>query len=192
MQGAEHLSDAVAGEAIPDLGCDIGQRLLLAGLDLGDAHDGDRELALDGLGKLVLLQAEGDVGDLGIDHLGARQHPQVDLLGREAELGCRFLEVLGLRQFRIGLLGGGHVGERHLRDATLLGNAIAVLGSFVGGLQLLVGDRDALHAFVAAQQQHVGLARFQGDVLALVLLVEGTELGVVGVSQLDELFEVRD
>ena len=96
VQLLQLLADALVGDAILDLAFDLIEGALLAGLDIADAQQRDRELAFHGLRQLVLLERERGVGDLGVDHLGAGEQAEIDIGGREAELGCRFLEVLGL------------------------------------------------------------------------------------------------
>src|SRR6202008_77241 len=104
--------------------------------------------------------------------------------------GRRLVEVLGLGQLRVGLLGGGFVLERQLRDAPLLRHVVAVLVGLEGGLDFLLGDRRALQRLLARQQQHVGLALLERDVLAHVLHIERPQLLLVGLRDRDQLVGV--
>ena len=173
-----------------DLGLDLIEGALLAALDVGDAQQRHRELALDGRGQLVLLQGECGFGHFGVDHLGARQQAKIDVGRREAELGRRLIEVLGLRQLGVGLVGCRLVGERQLRDLALLGDVEGFLGRLVGRLDLFVGDRRARQRLLARQQQEVGLAMLERNVLAHVLLVVLAQRAVRRLGDLDQLLVV--
>ena len=136
MQRLHFPVGALLGDAVPDLALDLLEGALLAGHDLADAHQHDGELALDRLGQLVLLQAEGGIGDLGVDHVLAREQAEVDIALLEPELGGGFLEVLGLGELRVGLLRRRLVREGELLDAPLLGDVELLLVLLVGGLDV--------------------------------------------------------
>ena len=113
--------------------------------------------------------------------------------GREAELGGRLVEglgVLGLGQLRVALLGSRLVRERQLQDAALLRHVVGALGGVVGGLHLLVGHLHPLHGLLARHEQQVGLALLRGLVLALVLLEERLELVLGRLGNRDELGKI--
>ena len=190
VQALDFLVGALLGELVADLALHLVEGALLAGHDLADAHQHDGELALDGLGQLVLLQGEGGLGDLGVDHLAAGEQAELDVGFLEAELGRGLGEVLGLGQLGVGLLGGGLVGEGQLLHAPLLRRVDPVLGLLVGRLDLLVDDVDAGLDGGMAQQQDIDLAQLRRHELALVLLVVLAQLGLIQRRKLDQLVEV--
>ena len=90
------LANAFGGDALFDLAFDLIEGTLLARLDIANPQQRDRELTFHGERQLVLFERERGVGDFGVDHLGAGEQAEIDIGGRESELGGRFIEILGL------------------------------------------------------------------------------------------------
>ena len=190
VQRLDLLAGAFLRKPVPDLVLDLVVSALLARHDVRDPHQRGRELAIDRLRQLVLAQAEGHVGDLGVDHVLAREQPEIDIALLEAQLGRRLDQVGGSCQLRVGLLRRRLVGERQLHHTTLLGDVELLLVLLVGGLRLLLGDGQPRLDVGTRQQERVDLAQLGRHELALALLVVLLELGLVRLGDLDELVVV--
>ncbi len=135
---------------------------------------------------LIARQAEGGVGDLGVDQLLLRQHPEIDvaLLGagllRHVEEVLLALDELLARGLRRGL-----VLEGDLLQTPSLRPVVGFLRIQIAGLDLVVGERHVLLELIDRQQEQRQLAVLGRHELRLVGLVGLLELGVVRLGDLD-------
>ena len=140
----ELLADALAGEALLDLALDLIERTLLAGLDVGDAHQRDRELTL-APGATTRSSSARRRPRRSWDRSsrrGSRRPRSISAAGKPSLLGS-LIEILGLGELGVGLVGGSLVGEGELRDLALLGDVEGFLRRLVGSLDLVVALRYA-------------------------------------------------